>query len=139
MGKRAIFVGKTKGWKSGNKVRPRPFLHANHSCALCSVPAPSTVRPQVPCGYHVVRIKGCLCFFSPICKQKTCTMLSDAFSLNILSRAFPDPTHDRRNYPPRCPALGSRAWCFGQSPEPVFLLMNPASASWSLSTYRQVA
>ena len=28
-------------------------------------------------------------FFPPICKQKTCTVLNDAFSLNILSRAFP--------------------------------------------------
>lgn len=28
-------------------------------------------------------------FFSPICKQKTCTVLNDAFLLNILSRAFP--------------------------------------------------
>lgn len=78
-------------------------------------------------------------FFSPICKQKTCTVLNDDFQLNILSQAFHYPTHDRCNYRSRCPASGSRAWCFGQSPEPVFLPMNPGSASWLLTIHRQVA
>lgn len=78
-------------------------------------------------------------FFSPICKQKTCTVLNDAFLLNILSRAFPHPTRDRRSYPSGFPALGSSAWHFGQSPEPVFLPTSPGSASWPLTIYRQVA